>query len=520
MSRAGQPIGKLLVHGVLRVVLGVDAPASLLGPSHGRLVSQTEVEALTAAVRERASELEACLRLFEQVQDARLRLRLGPRGDAAANSMLVKRLWEKSVTDQAKVDEVVRSHYGADAGGDPFAPDAPPEELADIGRRLRAAWPRQVPERNEDALKKPKALVFFHKKIEEDQWLRVVDWVRDHELRGWEQELGLSNAPVVGCPQVTGPSEGLQPLDRPLKAWMSGRTKEVRRKGEAPQYQALVDEEIRCASSSLGLPTDEARAVILLGYWLVSFRSFDASAIGARLPSKERADLVLDDPSRTDEVELESVQYTLMMRAVWGNIRGLSKGAIWRPGLYRVMRDDKHKGEVAVPERHDDDEGPGEQVEVHDSVVSRGDQLMVDPLPSFMKRLWPTVHTYAHRGPITVTEAVHLLQYGWERWAKTVKQSMSKPAAIAHTQTLDPVAAEELFLAKLSEVIARQPKLVTEILQADDPAALQGMWKDTLRRAGVTQADEISTGLRDIRFVQEYLRKHLPDEQLHERFET
>jgi hypothetical protein len=518
MTRCGQPIGKLRDHGVLRVVLGEAAPAALIGRARTKTVSSAEATQLAAVVRARGAELDACRRLFEQVQDARLRFQLGPRGDAETNSMLVKRLWQDAVTDQATVDDLVREYGAAGGGGDRSGLVESADALAEQECRLLKAWPSQPPVRSASALHKPEELTYFHNRIEDDQWLRAVEWVRTHELRGWEQDLGLSDRPMLTCPPASGPSQDLQPLDRPLSAWLSGRTREAKRVGKKILMDDLVSDEIACATSSLGLRSDEARAVMLLGYWLVAHHRFDLDAGVVWLPDKARVAEVLADPGSADEAERVKVRYVLMMRAMWNQIRGLARGTIERPGRDWIIVDDPNRGRT-VTSTAADAETRSDAIAVHDLAPSLGDQLMQDPLRSFMKRLWPTVHTYSHRGPITAVEATHLLKYGWERWARLVGTALAQPPLGQGPVARDPAALEELLLTQITTVITNGPtSLALQIARSDNPAELADLWRAAVDRVGITRTDAALTRVDDVGTVHRYLRAHLSGARHQKRF--
>lgn len=509
MTRLGMPIGKLRDHGVLRVVLGENAPAALIGRQRVKTVSTPDAELLLEVVKARGAELDACRQLFEQVQEARLRLRLVPRGDAEANSMIVRELYEQGILGRAEVDAAVRRHFAPRID---FDEQGRPIDAADALRaqqeQLQAAWPTDIPPPSPDALNKPKGLLFWHDRVDPDHWQAAVNWVASNELRGHEQALGLTDSEQISCPPVTGPSDGLQPLDRPLQSWTTHRTRDA---SDAPlPRREIIAEEIRCATSPLGLPTDEARTVILLGYWLVAYRSFDMPTnqpgLAEYLPGETMVAAVRDGRAEADEGLHSQVRFVLMMRVVWKRIRGLHKGTIDGPEK-AVRLTDKNEDETRT-QSFSDAESLHDDAEVfYFSKPTLGQQKLEMPLRSFMKRLWPSVHAQSHRGAIASGVATRLLRTSWLSWVKDVVSDLARPAIQAPPE--DEYILDEILMLQLQQMAPSDAEVIKQVAVADDLAALADAWQAAIKAARIDPVEAAHTRLADLDRVRTFLRDHL-----------
>lgn len=529
-----QPLKALINTGLMKAILGEDMPLHLrkqVGKNahSSNIVSELDASTLSALVSNHIPDLRTCHELFKQVDAITRRLRLSPpnSGRAEQNARIVRTLFVEQISDPAAIEQQIVRHYEPyvrqGTGTRVTAPDLSEEQQ--VRARLLASW-TIPPSRSEDALKRPDGLVYFHNRVPENTWRAAVDWTSQKELRGWEKELYLTRRESLTPPAPTGPTLELPPLDRSLSGWLSGRTRDSAKAERPIPRSELIDQEIVCAVSPLGLPSNEARAIILLGYWLVAWQRFDrparppsdSSGLEAGpgvLPSREEIDKILSDLSSATENEISAAQYSLMMRPLWAKIGGLSRGKIRKPAQTRTVIDDRHKGRTTRPASAKDQDS-AELLSVNWAPVTWGEQLLAHPGPSFMCRLWARVHTYSHRGPMTAGVASYVLKATWDSWVNDVTSRISLPDRSPDWLTEADLEQEILTLELLEQVLSESAPsttapLVLEILKADDPLPLQRNWQVLLKRAPIDQKYAHRLKLDDIYTVQAFLRQHLSE---------
>ncbi|HMR47875.1 MAG TPA: hypothetical protein PKE40_01270 [Arachnia sp.] len=377
----------------------------------------------------------------------------------------------------------------------------------------------------------PGGLRHFHRYVPDDVWEQTVSWLhgetivaRDNgeeesfavtldEVRGWAVDLHLADD-LVTPPAVTGAGKEKPPLNRSVFYRLAMLMKEYPHLvDEGLDPEGLLEREVSCAAAPLGLPSSPARAVLMLGYWLVVGRAFDATREEFGVVP---AELVVDD-GVDEQVREEAAHFHRLRRAqaqmyrdVWARIRLMA-------GAPRRRSGDRRSAQVLSGTRVGA-AGPKEGVTADGMArvaESEGSRVLGAPEQSYMKRLWSRVHTYSHRGALTPELAAELLTEAWGSWVNDTGSLMGVLPDASSDQPeradLDDMDEFWLMLQWVTadgtdrDVIA----LLLKIKDADYPSELKEEWQRTVERAGIPDETRADSEIDDVALVAGYLKKHM-----------
>lgn len=530
MTRGGLPTARVW-KSVLQPVLGADWDSSLSYRNKDKMVSDAVQDRLAELVSEHADDLQRIadvLTVFLGVVD---QLTADSRPNPALRGMrvdwapIVVDLWRDGAATEHDVSQRVAVEL---VGAVPILRELleDPEAEARFQNLLARLWrpTASLPAPGTP----PGGLRHDQREVPTQVWEDVVTWLDGpdivvdrprggeplilgvEDIAGWAVDLQLVTD-TTRQPTVIGSGDYPRTLDRPVFRRL------VQLMKSNPQLvdgglepTALLEREVRCAASPLGLPSTEARAVLMLGYWLVAGRSFDTSrrefqGLDPDLRSGSRRHACDDPDADSDDERNHSaplLTYHHMYRDVWRRIRLMGGG--------RTVTAAVDDGIVTTTtlSRRQQEERPVDAL--RDTADSEGMRRLGNPERTFMNRFWSRVHTYSHRGPITAETASRLIDGVWSTWIKDVVTQMGQPPSPDDdVPPYDaPALGEVLYGVMRAAPAGAFLATVYALLAAEDLEPLRDEWAGMLDQAAVGADQRVATGIDELEVVRDYLRKH------------
>lgn len=504
MTRDGRPTTR--IHKSLLPAVFGSLPSELRYQRRNKAVPDALADGLVRTVEAHAEDLIECVRLHRLFSEA---LRAVPVDMVAGSRRLVRDNWALIIADLwrsgAQDEEQVRMRVLNELSKPSSRVTESLEETEVVAELAALVGTHWVPASPEEPLRLPEGIEYQHNDVPEEVWEQVLDWLAPLDLASWAQSMYLVSDSTQP-PEIDGPDRGTRTLDRSVKSRTVRllSSNDARVIGECTPVEVLK-REVACALAPLGLPSLEARAVLVLGFWLVAGRAFNLTY--GEVKQARELSATKDGSVNNPEAEHFLRVHRAMLGRVWHTIMMGSATSGRGSDIDRPER---------IPGTHGLDND------------SEGRRRLVDPVPTFMKRLWSRAHSYAHLAEIDARVATEILQFVWKSWVQDVGTMMKKSPhteEVAGPVQIDTLRIEERGLTGLMKERDREillteqvhslvtgsqvTHLVRGLIASDDPTALAADWLRAVAEGGLEPVEIEASGIGDPVVVRDHILKHM-----------